>query len=99
MELIVWFVIGAITVWLAGQMLKGRGFGLLGDIFMGVVGGLIGGWLAGLVFTAPNAVDGINLTNILIAFLSGAVLIVAVRGLRRAVGVRFNTSQWRRLRF
>jgi uncharacterized membrane protein YeaQ/YmgE (transglycosylase-associated protein family) len=59
--------------------MKGRGFGLLGDIIVGVVGGLIGGWLAGSLFKVSNAVNGINVTSILVAFLGAVVVIVVVR--------------------
>ena len=42
-----WFIIiGAVAGWLAGTLMKGGGFGLLGDIVVGILGGIIGGWLA-----------------------------------------------------
>jgi len=44
--IIVWLIIGAIAGWLAGALVKGGGFGLIGDIVVGIVGALIGGWLA-----------------------------------------------------
>lgn len=44
----IWFaIIGIIAGWLAGQIMKGRGFGLLGNLVVGVIGAVIGGWLAG----------------------------------------------------
>ncbi|MGE5266234.1 MAG: GlsB/YeaQ/YmgE family stress response membrane protein [Deltaproteobacteria bacterium] len=43
--LIIWLVIGAIAGWLAGQIMKGGGFGLVGDIVVGIVGAVVGGWL------------------------------------------------------
>ncbi len=43
--LIIWLVIGAIAGWLAGQIMKGGGFGLVGDIVIGIVGAIVGGWL------------------------------------------------------
>jgi uncharacterized membrane protein YeaQ/YmgE (transglycosylase-associated protein family) len=79
MGLLSWIVVGVIAGWLSGQVLKGRGFGLLGDIIVGVIGGLIGGWLAKVLLNIPNAVNGINLESILVAFLGAVVLIVAVR--------------------
>ena len=45
--IIAWLVIGAIAGWLAGQVVKGGGFGLLVDIIVGIVGAVIGGFLAG----------------------------------------------------
>ena len=44
-SLIVWLVIGAIAGWLAGQIMRGGGFGLAGDIVVGIVGAIVGGWL------------------------------------------------------
>ena len=82
MGLLSWLVVGAIAGWLSGQVMKGRGFGLLGDIIVGVAGGLIGGWLAGALFKVPNAVNGFNLTSILVAFAGAVVLIVVVRMLQ-----------------
>ena len=79
MGLLSWIVVGAIAGWLSGQVMKGRGFGLLGDIIVGIVGGLIGGFLADALFKVPNAVNGFNLTSILVAFLGAVVLIVVVR--------------------
>jgi uncharacterized membrane protein YeaQ/YmgE (transglycosylase-associated protein family) len=43
--LLIWLVIGAIAGWLAGQIMKGSGFGLVGDIVIGIVGAVVGGWL------------------------------------------------------
>ena len=82
MGLLSWIVVGAIAGWLSGQVMKGRGFGLLGDIFVGIAGGLIGGWLAGEFFNVPNAVNGFNLTSILVAFLGAVLLIVIARMLQ-----------------
>ena len=79
MGLLSWIVVGAIAGWLSGQVMKGRGFGLLGDIIVGVAGGLVGGWLAGELFKVPNAMNGFNLTSILVAFLGAVVLIVVAR--------------------
>ena len=82
MGILSWIIVGAIAGWLAGMVMKGRGFGLLGDIIVGVVGGLIGGWLAGVLFKVPDAVNGINVSSILVAFLGAVVLILVVRMLQ-----------------
>jgi uncharacterized membrane protein YeaQ/YmgE (transglycosylase-associated protein family) len=79
MGLLSWIVVGAIAGWLSGQVMKGRGFGLLGDIIVGVVGGLIGGFLADVLFKVPNAVSGFNLPSILVAFLGAIVLLFVAR--------------------
>lgn len=77
MGLFAWLVVGLIAGWLAGQVMKGEGYGLVGDIVVGVVGALIGGFLGSALFNIPNAVNGINLTSILVAFI-GALLLIAV---------------------
>jgi uncharacterized membrane protein YeaQ/YmgE (transglycosylase-associated protein family) len=82
MGLLSWIVVGAIAGWLAGQVVQGTGFGLLGDIIVGVVGGLLGGFLAAQLFNMPDAVNGFNLTSIVVAFLGAVVVIVVVRLLR-----------------
>jgi len=79
MVLLSWIVVGAIAGWLSGQVMKSRGFGLRGDIVVGIAGGLIGGFLAVMVFKVPNAVNGLNLTSTLVAFLGAVVFIVVVR--------------------
>lgn len=82
MGILSWIVVGAIAGWLGGMLMKGGGFGLLGDIIIGIAGGLIGGWLAGVLFKVPDAVNGINVTSILIAFLGAVLLILVVRMFR-----------------
>lgn len=79
MGLLSWIVVGAIAGWLSGQVMKGRGFGLLGDIIVGVIGGLVGGWLATQLFKVSNPINGINLESILVAFVGAIVVIVVVR--------------------
>jgi uncharacterized membrane protein YeaQ/YmgE (transglycosylase-associated protein family) len=82
MGLLSWIVVGAIAGWLAGQVVQGTGFGLLGDIIVGVVGGLVGGFLASQLFNMPDAVNGFNLGSIVVAFLGAIVVIVVIRLLR-----------------
>ena len=82
MELLSWIVVGAIAGWLAGLVVQGTGFGLLGDIMVGVVGGLLGGLLASRFFNMPDAVNGFNLTSIVVAFLGAVIVVVVIRLLR-----------------
>lgn len=46
MEFLYFLLIGAVSGWLAGFLFKGGGFGLLGNIILGIIGALFGGWLA-----------------------------------------------------
>lgn len=78
MNILSWLVVGLIAGWLAGQVMKGGGYGLIGDIIVGVVGALLGGFLAGLMF-GGDYISGINLSTILVAFLGSIVFIVVLR--------------------
>jgi uncharacterized membrane protein YeaQ/YmgE (transglycosylase-associated protein family) len=86
MGLLAWIVVGLVAGFLASQVMKGRGSGLLGDLVLGVVGALLGGFLASVLLKMPNAVNGINVTSILVAFVGAMILIAllrAVSGRRR----------------
>ena len=77
MGILAWIVVGLIAGWLASQVMRGGGYGLIGDIIVGVVGALLGGFLATTFLKMPNAVNGINITSILVAFI-GAVILLAI---------------------
>jgi uncharacterized membrane protein YeaQ/YmgE (transglycosylase-associated protein family) len=79
---ILWFIlIGLIAGWLAGQLVKGGGFGVVGDIVVGILGALIGGYL----FRSLGAAAGGGLLgSILVATLGAIILIVILRLIRRA---------------
>ena len=82
MGLLTWVVVGAIAGWIAGKLMKGRGFGFLGNIVIGVIGALVGGWLAGALLNISNAVSGFNLTTILVSVI-GAVIVLYIAKLIR----------------
>jgi uncharacterized membrane protein YeaQ/YmgE (transglycosylase-associated protein family) len=83
MGLLAWIVVGAIAGWLAGKVMGGSGFGLIGDIVVGAIGALVGGWLASTLFHMPDAITGINVTTIVVAFLGAMVVLFVVRALKR----------------
>lgn len=56
MHFILFLIIGGVAGWLAGLLWKGSGFGLIGDILIGIVGGLVGGWLAGKFGIQENGI-------------------------------------------
>jgi uncharacterized membrane protein YeaQ/YmgE (transglycosylase-associated protein family) len=86
MGLLTWIVVGLIAGWLASVVVRGGGYGIIGDIIVGVVGALLGGFLAGALLGIPNAVSGFNLPSIFVAFLGAVLLIVILRAVsgRRA---------------
>jgi uncharacterized membrane protein YeaQ/YmgE (transglycosylase-associated protein family) len=71
--LISWIVVGLIAGWLAGKVMKGSGYGILGDIAVGLVGSLVGGFVVGFFVEGTAGFLG----SIVVAFL-GACLFVAV---------------------
>ena len=77
MGILAWIVVGLIAGFLASRVMRGGGYGLIGDIIVGIVGALIGGFLATNLLNMPNAVNGINITSILVAFV-GAVILIAI---------------------
>ena len=88
MGFIAWIVVGAIAGWIASRVMNSKE-GLLMMVGLGIVGGLVGGWLAANVFKM-GSVDGINIETIFIATL-GAILVIFVANLltgRGRLGVR-----------
>jgi uncharacterized membrane protein YeaQ/YmgE (transglycosylase-associated protein family) len=81
MSIIAWIVVGLVAGWLAGMVMKGGGYGVIGDIIVGIVGALLGGFLAAWLFGVQDAVSGINIISIVTAFLGAIVLIAVVRAL------------------
>lgn len=80
MEGFLWFIfIGLIAGWLAGVLMKGGGFGILGDIVVGVLGAVIGGFLFGTFGIASGGLLG----AILVATVGAVLLIFVVRLIRR----------------
>ncbi len=75
MGILSWIVVGLVAGWLAGQVMHGGGYGLVGDIVIGIIGGIVGGYLAGGVFGVQDAMNGINVLSIVIAFV-GAILLI-----------------------
>jgi len=80
--LIIWLVVGAIAGWLAGMVVKGSGYGLIGDIVVGILGGLIAGWLlpqVGIVIGSGF------IAAIIDAFIGAVILLIALRLIKRVV--------------
>ncbi len=72
-------IVGGIAGWLAGQFMKGSGYGLLVNIILGLVGGFVGNWVFGLV-----GLDATNTVGRIICATVGAVLVIVVaRAIRK----------------
>ncbi|MGB3645957.1 MAG: GlsB/YeaQ/YmgE family stress response membrane protein [Mesorhizobium sp.] len=80
-SLIIFLIIGAIAGWLAGLIVQGFGFGLIGNIVVGIVGAVIAGWLlprVGLAF------GGGILAAIIHAVIGAVILLLIIRLVKRA---------------
>ena len=78
----VWFIlIGLAAGWLAGQVMKGGGFGVLGDIVVGVIGALLGGFLFRTF--GVNAGGGL-LGSLIVATIGAIVLLFVLRLVKKA---------------
>lgn len=82
MGILSWIIVGLIAGWLAGELMRGSGFGLLGNIIVGIVGALLGGFLATALFNVADPLSGINLTSLVVAFLGSVVLLAILRMVR-----------------
>ncbi len=79
--LLVWLLIGAVAGWLAGVVVRGGGFGLVGNIVVGIIGAFVGGWL----FDYFNISTGGGIFGAIIGATIGAVvLLFGIRLIRRA---------------
>jgi len=76
-----WIVVGLIAGWLAGQVMKGGGYGVIVDIILGILGGILGGW----IFRMLGIWHGGGVIGSLIVAFIGAVILVAItRLIKRA---------------
>jgi uncharacterized membrane protein YeaQ/YmgE (transglycosylase-associated protein family) len=77
MNLLIQLLIGAVAGWLGSEIFKGRSFGLIGNIILGIVGSVVGSWVLGQLHTSLGAGTlGLILTGAL-----GAIVILAIANL------------------
>jgi len=77
--LLIWLSVGAVAGWLAGAIVKGGGFGLFGDIVVGIVGAFVGGWM----LPRLGVQLGVGLVSIIASATIGAVVLLLVLRLIR----------------
>ena len=80
MGIIVWLIVGAVAGWLAGQIMKGRGFGALGNIGVGIVGAVIGGWVFGILGLFSESLVG----DLIEATIGAVVLLAVISAIKKA---------------
>ncbi len=76
--LLAWLIVGLVAGWLAGQFMKGGGYGLVGDIIVGIIGAFVGGFLFTILL--PGSSVGL-IGSIVVAFIGACILIAIVRAL------------------
>jgi uncharacterized membrane protein YeaQ/YmgE (transglycosylase-associated protein family) len=79
--LIAWLIVGAVAGWLAGQFMRGGGYGLVGDIVVGIIGAFVGGFLLSVLGIGGSA--GL-VGSIVVAFIGAVVLVALLRMLSPA---------------
>ena len=79
-SLIMFLVIGAVAGWLAGLIMKGRGFGLLGNIIVGIIGAVLGGFLFGALGLAAGGLIG----SLITAVVGAVVLLFLISLIKKA---------------
>ena len=76
--ILAWLIVGLVAGFLAGQVMKGGGYGLIGDIVMGIIGAFVGGFL--FSFLMPGSEVGL-IGSIVVAFIGAVIFIAIVRAL------------------
>ncbi|MBD3871332.1 MAG: GlsB/YeaQ/YmgE family stress response membrane protein [Acidobacteria bacterium] len=79
-SILIFLAIGAVAGWLAGVIMKGGGFGLVGDIIVGIIGAVLGGWLFGVLGITAGGLIGAIIT----ATVGACVLLLIVRMIKKA---------------
>ena len=85
MGIVTWIVLGLVAGWLAGKFMRG-GYGLMGDIVLGILGAIVGGYVGGLILGRDLMVMGFDLDSVVVAFLGAVVLIAISRMFSRRRG-------------
>ena len=80
MGIIIFLVIGAVAGWLAGTLMKGGGFGLLGNIIVGIIGSVVGGFVFGLLGISAGGLIGSIITA-----TAGAALLLFILSIIKKV--------------
>ena len=79
-SLLVMIVVGLVAGWLAGQVIKGRGLGLVGDIVVGILGSFIAAWLLPRLGVGLPLIGSVIVSQIIYSAI-GAIILLLIVGL------------------
>lgn len=79
MTILTWIILGLVAGWVASLLMGSGGYGLLGNIIVGIVGAIVGGWLGSLLLGLD--VTGFNVTSVALSIVGAVIVIVLVRTL------------------
>ena len=79
MTILGWLLLGLIAGFLASMVMRGGGFGIIGDIIVGIIGAFIGGFLFSVLTGNPNPVNNFDIGSIFVAFIGACILIAILR--------------------
>ncbi len=82
MNILTWLIVGLIAGWLTGKVMRGKGYGIIGDIFLGLIGAVLGGWLFGIL--KIKIYLPFVLGEIIVAFIGAVILVAIIRALKKA---------------
>ena len=78
-NILAWIIVGGIAGWLASLVVQGTGMGIVGDIIVGIVGALIGGFILSLLLPGTFGFTGFNLGSLIVAFIGAVILLFIVK--------------------
>jgi uncharacterized membrane protein YeaQ/YmgE (transglycosylase-associated protein family) len=81
MSFIIWLIVGGVAGWLAGQLVKGGGFGLIGNVLLGIVGSVVAGYI--LPKLGIN-IGGNFVADVVDAAIGAVIVLVIVTFIRRS---------------
>lgn len=86
-NILAWIIVGGIAGWLASLVVEGSGLGILGNIIVGIVGALIGGFILSLLLPGTFGFSGFSIGSLVVAFIGAVILLLIVKVFtgRRAV--------------
>jgi uncharacterized membrane protein YeaQ/YmgE (transglycosylase-associated protein family) len=87
LDILLWILFGALAGWIASKIMKTDAqMGALANIVVGIIGAFIGGFIVRTL--TGNAVEGFNITSLIVAIIGAVILLAIVKAVRGGRGVR-----------